>query len=51
MLQTLYSSLSNAPRGRRTFELARMLSRSRVAFLKIGDPDETAAMIEKEFGS
>ena len=51
MLQTLYSSLSNAPRGRRTFELARLLSRSRVAYLKIGDPDDTAALIEEEFSS
>lgn len=51
MLQTLYSSFTNAPHAQRTFELVRLLSRCRVAYLKIGDPDETAALLEEEFGS
>jgi len=51
MLQTLYSSLSNAPAVQRTFELVRLLSRSRVAYLRLGDPDETALFLQEEFGS
>lgn len=51
MLQTLYSSLTNASHGRRAFELIRMLGRSRVAYLTVGDPDRTALLLEEEFSS
>jgi hypothetical protein len=51
MLKTLYSSLVTPAHGKRAFDILRMLSRARTAFLKIGDPDETALLLEEEFGS
>src|SRR5205085_2306613 len=49
-LQAMYSSLQNASHQQRTFELVRMLSRSRVAYLHVGDPDDTASLLEEELG-
>lgn len=47
-LQPSVSSLVNAPRARRVFEMAGMLSRARVYRLWPGDPDETARLLEGE---
>jgi hypothetical protein len=49
-LQPVSSSLVNAPKAQRVFELGRMLSRARVFRLTPGDPDETAALLERTFG-
>ena len=50
LLQPVSSSLVNATHARRTFELAKMLSTSRVFRLAPGDPDATAALIERTIG-
>lgn len=49
-LQPVSSSLVNAPKAQRVFELGRMLSRARAFRLTPGDPDETAALLERTFG-
>ncbi len=49
-LQPVSSSLVNAPRAQRVFELGRMLSFARVFRLAPGGPDETAALVEGTFG-
>jgi len=49
-LQPVSSSLVNAPKAQRVFELGRMLSFARVFRLTPGDPDETAALVERTFG-
>jgi hypothetical protein len=46
-LQPVGASMVNAPRTRRVFEMARLLSRSRVYELVAGPPDETAATVEE----
>lgn len=51
MLKTLYSSLVTPAHGKRAFDILRLLSRVRTAHLKLGDPDQTAQLLEKEFGS
>jgi hypothetical protein len=48
-LQPLMSSFLNAPHSRRVFELARLLSSSKVYQLHPGDPDDTAIYLEQEF--
>lgn len=47
-LQVVASSLVNAPRTRRVFELAQLLASSRVFRLRAGSPDRTADVIERE---
>jgi len=49
-LQPVSSSLVNAPKARRVFELGRMLAVSRVFRLAPGDPDDTAALVERTLG-
>lgn len=49
-LQPVSSSLVNAPKAQRVFELGRMLSLARVFRLAPGDPDETAALVERTLG-
>jgi len=51
MLRTLYSSLITSTHARRTLDILRMLSRTRVMHLEMGDPDQTAALLEEELGS
>lgn len=50
LLQPVSSSMVNATHARRAFELAKMLSASRVFRLAPGDPDATAALIERTLG-
>ncbi len=47
-LQPLMSSFLNASHGRRVFELARLLSNTRVYALQPADPDATALYLEQE---
>ena len=47
MLQPLSSSLVNAPRTQRVFELARMLAGCEVFRLSPANPDDTAALVER----
>jgi hypothetical protein len=49
-LQPVVSSLVNAPRLQRVFEMARMLSSSNVYRFWPGPPDETAAFLIRTFG-
>ena len=49
-LQPVSSSLVNAPKAQRVFELGRMLSCARVFRLAPGDPDETAVLVERTIG-
>ena len=51
MLKTLYSALVSPAHAKRAFDILRLLSRTRTAVLKIGDPDQTALLLEEEFGS
>jgi hypothetical protein len=46
-LQPVGASMVNAPRTRRVFEMATLLSRSRVYELRAGAPDETAVVVEE----
>jgi hypothetical protein len=46
-LQPVGASMVNAPRTRRVFEMAALLSRSRVYELRAGAPDATAAAVEE----
>lgn len=46
-LQPVGASMVNAPRTRRVFEMAALLSRSRVYELRAGRPDETAVAVEE----
>jgi len=46
-LQPVASSLLNAPRTRRVFEMSRLLQTARVYELEPGGPDETAGLLEK----
>jgi hypothetical protein len=45
-LQPVASSLLNAPRTRRVFEMSRLLQTARVYELEPGGPDETAGLLE-----
>lgn len=45
-LQPVGSSFANAAATERVFQLVRMLSRARVFRLRVGPPDETAALLE-----
>ena len=46
-LQPVASSLLNAPRTRRVFEMSRLLQTARVYELEPGGPDETAGLLER----
>jgi hypothetical protein len=46
-LQPLMSSFLDAPHGRRIIELSRLLSAAKVYELRLGEPDETAAYLER----
>jgi hypothetical protein len=46
-LQPVASSLLNAPRTRRVFEMSRLLQGARVYELEAGGPDETAELLEE----
>lgn len=50
-LQPFAGSLVNAPATRRVFEMARLLSTTRVYRLHPGGPDETAALLEEVFSA
>jgi hypothetical protein len=47
-LQVVGSSLVNAPRTRRVFEMARLLASVRVFHMTAGAPDEAAERVEQE---
>jgi len=51
MVKTLYSSLTTPPHAKRTLDILRLLSRTRVMHLEMGDPDDTAVLLEEELGS
>jgi len=50
LLQPVVSSLVNAPRTLRVFQMARMISSAKIYRLSPGDPDSTAELIRREFG-
>lgn len=50
LLQPLPTSLGNRPATQRVFEMVRLLSRVRAYRLLVGDPDETAKLVEESLG-
>jgi hypothetical protein len=50
-LQPLATSLTNRSATQRVFEMVRLISRVRAYGLLVGDPDETAVLIEEELGA